>query len=244
LKSALCRKEVSVLLPARNEAWRIEECIKSVDKALKSFSRSYEIIVTEDGSTDQTAATVIRMSEANSNLVFLHSPTPLGKGGAIKKAFCVAKGEVVVIMDVDLATSLEFLRQIVQLVKKRSGLVLGSRHVQGSRVQRPTSRAMFSLTYNMLVNLLFLDGVRDHQCGFKAMSHEVANVLGKKIKSDSWFFDTELILTCKKLGFPLTELGVEWTEKKKKKDSNVRVFRDGSRMGLDLIKFKLNGNRL
>ena len=238
------KKEISILLPAYNEAWRIESSIKAVENTVKSFWSSYEIIVTEDGSIDQTASIVMRLSKTNPNLEFLHSPARLGKGGAIKRALCIAKGDVVVFMDVDLSTSLKFLQPIVQLVKNRHGLVIGSRHVQGSKVQRPTLRALCSMVYNIFVNVLFLDGIHDHQCGFKAMSHEVAKVMGEKIKSDSWFFDTELILRCRKLGYPLTELGVEWTEKRKKNDSKISLFRDSPKIGMDLLRFKLNENRL
>ena len=207
---------------------------------LESFSSSYEIIVSEDGSTDDTNLIVMRLSKTNPCVSLLHSPVRLGKGKAIKRAMRVAKGEIVVFMDVDLATSLECLPQFVQLVKSRQGMVIGSRHVEGSRVKRPVSRTFFSLAYNLLVRALFLDGIRDHQCGFKAMDREIVRVLTNKVESEGFFFDTELILRCKMLGFPLMELGVEWTEPKKKKESTVRLLHDASKIGTDLLKFKLN----
>ena len=142
-------------------------------------------------------------------------------------------------MDVDLATDLDYLPKIVQLVTEHRGLVIGSRHVEDSRVKRPASRALFSLGYNLFVRVFFLDGVRDHQCGFKAMSREVVDAVGNNVKSDEWFFDTELILRCKKLGFPLMEMGVQWTEPRKKKESKVKLFHTTSRLGIDLLRYKL-----
>ena len=232
-------KEVSILLPAYNEALQIEKCIRQVEHAIRPLSNSYEIIVSEDGSTDGTDRIVAAISKHNPNVTLLHSPVRLGKGKAVKNALRKAKGGIIVFMDVDLATSLKCLPQILQLVKESGGMVIGSRHVEGSRVQRRASRTLFSLGYNLFVRVLFLDGVHDHQCGFKAMSREASQALSRT-KSDGFFFDTEMIVRCKKMGFPLVEVGVEWAENKRKSPSKVSLFSDGRKIGLDLLKFRLN----
>jgi glycosyltransferase involved in cell wall biosynthesis len=172
----------------------------------------------------------------------LHSSARLGKGKAIKKALALAKGDVIVFMDVDLSTSLDYLPQFVQLVQRHRGMAIGSRHVKGSKVQRRFSRTLSSLAYNLFVRILFRDGVHDHQCGFKAMSREVAQVLLDKTVSDGFFFDTEMILWCKKLGVPVTEVGVEWTETRKKSETSISLFPDAAKLGLDLLRFRLNPN--
>jgi glycosyltransferase involved in cell wall biosynthesis len=233
------KKEISIILPAYNEALQIEECIKNVENAVSSLSSSYEIIVAEDGSRDGTDRIVARLSQNNPNLSFLHSPVRLGKGKAIKNALNTAKGDVIVFMDADLSTSLKSLPQIVQTVRKHGGMAIGSRHIRGARVQRQPSRTIFSLAYNMLVRILFHDGVHDHQCGFKAMSTQAARVL-RTVRSDGFFFDTEMILRCKKLGFPVTEVGVEWAEKRKKNESKVRLLHDATSIGVDMLMFRLD----
>jgi glycosyltransferase involved in cell wall biosynthesis len=233
-------KDVTILLPAYNEAWRIESCIRAVERAVSAFTNSFEVIVTEDGSTDETVPVVSRLSKKDPNLVLLHSSARLGKGCAIKRGVHEANGAIVVFMDVDLATDLKSLHKLVVLTKERGGMVIGSRHVAGSRVQRPVLRTFFSLSYNTFVGTLFLDGVRDHQCGFKAMSREVANELCKNVKADGFFFDTELILWCRIMGFPLLEMAVSWSEKRTRSESKVKLFHDAYRMGKDLIRFKLD----
>jgi glycosyltransferase involved in cell wall biosynthesis len=242
LKTALPEKEVSIVLPAYNEASRIKKCLQEVERAVSSFSNSYEIIVTEDGSTDNTHRIVANLSERNPHLSLLHSPVRLGKGKAIKNALYSAKGDVIVFMDVDLSANLDALPHIVQLAKEQRGIAIGSRHVKGSRVRRPFTRTLFSLTYNLFARTLFLDGVHDHQCGFKAMSYEVAEIIRHTAKSDGWFFDTEMILQCKRLGFPVVEIGVEWSETKKRSESVIKPFRDATKMGVDLLKFRLTTN--
>jgi glycosyltransferase involved in cell wall biosynthesis len=242
LKAALPEKEISIVLPAYNEALRIEKCVREVERAVSSLSSSYEIIIAEDGSTDGTSCIVAKLSRNNHNLSFLHSPVRLGKGKAIKNALLSARGDIIVFMDVDLSANLNALPHILQIAKQQRGLAIGSRHVKGSRVRRPFTRTLFSLTYNLFARMLFLDGIRDHQCGFKAMSREVAEVIRDNVKSDGFFLDTEIILQCKRLGFPVVEVEVEWSETKKRSESVIKPLHDAAKMGIDLLRFRLNIN--
>jgi glycosyltransferase involved in cell wall biosynthesis len=236
--------EISVLLPAYNEAPRIERCIREVTRAVGRLTGSYEIVVVEDGSTDGTPEIVEKLTKNDNHLWLMHSATRLGKGKAVKKGLGAAAGNIVIFMDVDLATTLAFLPRIVELAKARGGLVVGSRHVKGSRVQRSFKRTLSSLTYNLLVRLLFRDGIHDHQCGFKAMRREVASFLQGTVESNGFFLDTEIILRCKMRGFPVVEVGVEWVEVRKENALGVRLFRDSLKLGLDLLRFRLSTNRL
>jgi glycosyltransferase involved in cell wall biosynthesis len=236
------KKEITIILPAYNEVSRIEKSIREVQNAVSSFSDSYEIIVAEDGSTDGTETIMAALAESNSHLSLLHSPVRLGKGKAIKSAVHSANGDVIVFMDVDLATSLKHLPKIVKLAQANRGMAIGSRHLRNSRVQRRISRTLFSLTYNLVVRLLFHDGIHDHQCGFKAMTRQVAEVLLAETKSDGFFFDTEMILRCRKRGFPVAEVGVEWSETVKKGDSAIRLFPDSAKLGWDLLRFRVKSD--
>ena len=237
MKSGEPTKEISILLPAYNEAVQIEKCIREVESAVKSFSKSYEIIISEDGSTDGTDVIVANLTKQNPNLVLLHSPKRLGKGRGIKNALMRSRGKYITFMDVDLATDLGSLPKLMQVVKKKGGMVIGSSHVAGSQVQRRTSRTLFSLSYNMLVGLLFLDGVRDHQCGFKTMTRDVAHAVLNVSESDGYFFDTEIIVRCKNLGFPISEVAVSWSERNKGA-SKVNPVRDARKMGLEMLAFR------
>jgi glycosyltransferase AglD len=242
LKSNQPQKELSILLPAYNEAEQIARCIREVEAAMRSFSNSYEIIVSEDGSTDGTNAIVSKMAEFNPNLVLLHSPNRLGKGKAIKNALSKSRGKYITFMDVDLATDLSCLPKLLQAVKENGGMAIGSRHIRGSQVERRTTRTLFSLSYNVFVRLLFFDGIHDHQCGFKTMSRPVAEAVLNVSKSDGYFFDTEMIVRCKQLGFPVAEVAVQWAEKNKG-GSKVNPARDAKKIGLDLLAFRLNSSK-
>ncbi len=239
LKNRPPKKELSILLPAFNEASQIRRCIKAVDSAVKKFCKSYEIIVSEDGSTDGTDKIVAEMAEGNPDLVLLHSPTRLGKGKAIKNAVKASNGKYIAFMDVDLATDLACLPKLYEVVKTHGGMAIGSRHVKGSNVHRHAKRTLFSLSYNVFVRLLFLDGVRDHQCGFKTMSRTLATTVLANSRSDGYFFDTEMIVTCKKMGYPVTEVPVNWSEHNKN-GSKVNPVRDSKKILRDMLAFRLN----
>jgi glycosyltransferase involved in cell wall biosynthesis len=239
LKNLQPTKELSILLPAYNEASQIERCVTEVEKAVRGFSNSYEIIVSEDGSSDGTDVIVVRMEKTNPNLVLLHSPNRLGKGKGIKNALTASKGKYIAFMDVDLATDLACLPELLLVVKANCGMAIGSRHVAGSNVQRHLTRTLSSLVYNALVRLLFMDGIRDHQCGFKMMTREVAETVLQFSKTDGYFFDTEMIVRCKKLGYPVTEVPVHWVEKNRG-GSKVNPMRDGKKIALDMVRFRLN----
>jgi len=239
LKNLQPTKELSILLPAYNEASQIERCVNEVENSVRGFSNSYEIIVSEDGSIDGTDVIVARMAKTNPNLVLLHSPNRLGKGKGIKNALTASKGKYIAFMDVDLATDLACLPELLRVVKAEGGMAIGSRHVAGSNVTRHLTRTLSSLVYNALVRLLFMDGIRDHQCGFKMMTREVAEIVLLFSKTDGYFFDTEMIVRCKKLGFPVKEVPVRWVEKNRG-GSKVNPLRDGKKIALDMLRFRLN----
>ncbi|MGD6853123.1 MAG: dolichyl-phosphate beta-glucosyltransferase [Candidatus Bathyarchaeia archaeon] len=243
MKNLQPTKELSILLPAFNEAGQIERCVREVEAAARGFLDSYEIIVSEDGSTDGTDAIVSKMARFNPNLHLLHSKDRLGKGKAIKNALAQSRGRVIVFMDVDLATDLKCLPELLQAVRRNGGMAIGSRHVPGASVQRRTSRTIFSLTYNAFVGLLFMDGIRDHQCGFKMMTRQVAETVLGFSKSDGYFFDTEMIVRCKQLGYPVEEVAVRWSEKGKGANSKVNPMRDGRKIGLEMLSFRLNRSK-
>lgn len=239
LESALPKIELTVILPAHNEAPRIINCLRRVEQAVATFSKLYEIIIAEDGSTDGTNQIVANIARKNHKLRVLHSNARLGKGRAIKNALHLARGNVIVFMDVDLSTGLDSLQGTVQLAAQQDGLVIGSRYIKGAKVQRPLRRTVFSLIYNLFVRVLFLDSIRDHQCGFKAMTHRVSVIIRDYVKANGFFFDTEMILLCKKLLIPVIEVPVEWVENKKSSESLIKPFREGIKMCMDLLMYRL-----
>jgi glycosyltransferase AglD len=103
--------KVSVVLPAHNEADNLEPAVTKITEALDEYGEAYEIIIAEDGSTDGTDKKAAALSEKMSFVKHLHAEKRLGRGKALKNAFQESSGEILVYMDVDLATDVGQLKE-------------------------------------------------------------------------------------------------------------------------------------
>jgi hypothetical protein len=194
----------------------------------------YEILVCDDCSTDGTYEILAKVAEKNASVRPLHFRQRVGKGGTIKAALPKAKGEIIVIMDADLATDLKHIRELVGTVEVDRALVIGERAVH-DRLTQGYTRAILSLGYNSLVRLLFRTGVVDHQCGFKGLRNADARVLFEQVEDNGFLFDTELILRAKKLGLPIKRIPVEWKERRPGGRLQLRPLITTLKMGVGLI---------
>lgn len=229
--------KLSLIVPAYNEAYTLRQNIGLIKKAALQITDSYELVIAEDGCFDETAKIVVDIANDCSNVVHLHSDNRLGKGLALKRALNISKGQVLVFMDADLATSLDHLQDVVKLVENGYDIVIGSRHIKGSYVMRPLSRAIASRAYNLLVKLLFWDNVSDHQCGFKGFNQQALKDTIREVTENGFLFDTELIVRMKQKGLQVIEIPVRWAEPEDRVPK-FNLLIDGIRMGLKLIKLR------
>lgn len=228
------KPKLSLIIPAYNEAPFLRRSINFIEEAVESIKASYEIVIAEDGSLDGTDKIAANLVRENSRIIHSHADGRLGKGQALKKAMKVSTGEIVVLMDADLATSLSHLSKLVSLIEGEYDGAIGSRYSKGSSISRTLLRTFTSKTYNLLIRILFGSEIRDHQCGFKAFRRKVLEYLLKDVESDGFLFDTELIVKARKKGFSITELPVTWTEPYGR-ISKFNLLRDCPRMGLSLL---------
>ena len=231
-------------MPAYNEASILRQNVGLIEKVVSQIADSYEIIIAEDGCSDETAKMVADISNNCSKVVHLHSDHRLGKGLALRRALKTSKGQALVFMDADLSTSLDHLHDVVKLVENGYDIVIGSRHVKGSYVRRPLSRGIASRAYNLLVKLLFWDNVSDHQCGFKGFNHQAVKGVIDEVTENGFLFDTELIVRMKRKGLRIIEIPVKWIEPEDR-IPKFNLLADGVKMGLELVKlrFKLWNQR-
>ncbi len=213
---------ISIVFPAYNEAERIEKAIKETEKFLKKINYDYEIIVAEDGSTDGTDKIVQRL--VNERIRLFHSDVRLGRGKALMNAFEKAKGEIVISMDVDLATNIKHLKDLIEAIENGYDIAIGSRLIEGSKAKRSFERLLYSKVYNFLVRALLKSKIKDHQCGFKAFKKDIVVKLGKEAKDNHWFWDTEILVLAQRKGYKIKEIPVEWTEGKDTKVRRTDVF--------------------
>jgi len=206
---------LSIVLPVFNEATLLRASVRKLVRAVEQLPFEKEVIIVEDGSTDGSYSIARELSEENRMTRLLHFPARLGKGGALKRAFKTCRGRVAIFMDIDMAADLRHISEAQSLVDSGFDAVLGSRIAHGSRVGRSFFRRLTSLAYNLIVNMIFHDGILDHQCGFKCFNRKALNLIVQDVADDGFFFDTELIVRLARKRYSLVELPLIWVEPRK-----------------------------
>lgn len=225
--------EVSIVFPAYNEAEMLEEAVQKTIETLREVTRSYEIIIAEDGSTDGTDKIAYRLSKKYPFVKYIHSDKRLGRGRALKNAFKKSLGEILVYMDVDLAADMRHLKTLVASVREGYDFVTGSRMLPGSKVERSLSRRIVSKWYNFMARALLGSKVRDHQCGFKSFKKESLLRILEEVTANHWFWDTETLVIAAHRGYKIKEFSVEW---KDKVETKVNLLKDALAMATQMFK--------
>jgi glycosyltransferase AglD len=225
---------VSVVLPAYNEADKLEGAVAKISQALEETGYRYEIVIAEDGSTDGTAERSEKLEQKFAYVKHIHREKRLGRGTALNNAFRQCSGEVLVYMDLDLATDLKSLKPLVDAITVEGfDLSTGSRMLPESKVERGLRRSISSKSYNFLVRHMLGSKVRDHQCGFKAFKRDPLLKLLDEVEATHWFWDTEIIVRAYRLGYRVKEIPVEW---KSGKGTKVNLLKDSSSMFSQIMK--------
>jgi hypothetical protein len=224
---------LSIIIPVYNEAPILEKCIHNAVNAALEITPSYEIIIAEDGSTDESHQVARKAAKSNPAVRVLHSKRRLGRGGALKRAMRAARGDIVVYIDADLSSDLKYLKPLIERIEDGASIATGSRLMRDSRTRRPLKRDIASKGFNMLVRLLLGSKLHDHQCGFKAFRRKEAVSLLKKVKDNYWFWDTEILVRAQKEGIRVDEIPIRWSHSGFTK---VNFTNDISYMGGKILK--------
>jgi glycosyltransferase involved in cell wall biosynthesis len=216
--------QISVVLPAYNEVDYLKPAVEKTIGALNEFVKSYEIIIAEDGSTDGTAERASELAQKYPYVRHIHREARLGRGTALNNAFKNSTGEVLVYMDLDLATDLKYLKPLIEAITIEGyDFSTGSRMLAESKAKRTFSRGFSSKTYNFLVRHMLGSKLRDHQCGFKAFRRKTLLALLGEVEATHWFWDTETMVRGYLHRYKIKEIPVEW---KSGKDTKVNLVKD------------------
>jgi hypothetical protein len=222
------KASVSVVLPAYNEVSQLETAVTEVSRALTEIGYPFEIVIAEDGSTDGTAERSEELVQKYSFVRHIHREKRLGRGAALNNAFRQFNCEVLVYMDLDMATDLKSLKPLIDaIIVEGYDFSTGSRMLPESRVERTLGRSISSKSYNFLVRRMLGSKVTDHQCGFKAFKREAVLSLLGEVEATHWFWDTEILVRAHCHGFKIKEIPVEWTSGK---GTKVNLAKDSWRM--------------
>ncbi|TRZ91789.1 MAG: glycosyltransferase family 2 protein [Methanosarcinales archaeon] len=225
--------DISIVLPAYNEASRIEATVERTASALREISPSFEIIIAEDGSKDGTDKISETLAKKHDYVVHIHSIERQGRGRALNRAFKASKGDILGYIDVDLATDMKHLKEMIQYIRDGYDFATGSRMLPQSNVKRPLKRGFASKGFNFLTRFMLGSKLYDHQCGFKAFRRASLFKLLDDVKDTHWFWDTELYVRAQRAGFRVMEFPVEW---KHGGTTKVNLIKDVFGMGSQIFR--------
>jgi uncharacterized membrane protein YbhN (UPF0104 family) len=216
--------KVTIVLPAYNEAKKIEKAVEEVKRWMDETGYDYEIIIAEDGSTDGTDKIASKLAKNDPKVRHLHSDKRLGRGKALSNAFKLAEGDVLVYLDVDLSTDMKHLKELIDAIAVEGyDLATGSRLMKESQADRPFKRDFASRVYNFLVRFMLGSKLKDHQCGFKAFRKDAILKIMENVKDNHWFWDTEVLVLAQRMGYKVKEIPIRW---KQSGDTKVRFTKD------------------
>lgn len=231
---------LSLILPAHNEERRLPACLEQVDKFLKMQTFTYEVLVVENGSVDNT------LQVANSYLsrfpyLKVIQEKNKGKGLAVRSGMLAARGEYRFFADVDFSMPVSEITRFFPPQFPNAQVTIASRETPGAvRYDEPEIRHLTGRVFNSLVRFLTLPGLQDSQCGFKCFRADAAEAAFSRQTITGWTFDVEVLFIAHLHNFTITEVPVPWYYKS---ESKIRLLNDSWHMFWDLILIRQNGRR-
>lgn len=206
---------LSVIIPAYNEEKRLPETLKKVRDYLQKQEYEYEVIVVDDGSSDQTKNIVNNivspLSGGWKDLQILSYQPNKGKGYAVKMGMLAAKGDWRLLMDADNSTDLSQIEKLLPF-KNKFDVIIGSRYLNKDsiKIKQPLMRRMVSRFGNLLIRITLGIKSVDTQCGFKLFSSKATGEIFPKQMIDRWGFDMEILAIAIRKGYKIKEVAVDW----------------------------------
>jgi glycosyltransferase involved in cell wall biosynthesis len=229
----------SIVIPAFNERARIPATLRLVVDCIRARKWSAEVIVVNDGSTDETAQLVLEFAEQAPEVRLIENPSNSGKGYSVRSGILHALGDIVMFTDADLSSPIEEAEQLFAAVAKGADIAIGSRWLATSRQthKQPLYRRFFGRCFNALTRMVMNLPFADTQCGFKAFTRSAAQTVFQLQTIERWGFDPEILFIALKRGYRIEEVPVSWAH-----DARTRIsyLRDGLQMLKELAIVRWN----
>ncbi len=230
---------LSIIIPAYNEAKRLPSTLETSKSVLDAQPYDAELLVIENGSTDNTFDLAKSYMESLPFLRVIHEDNA-GKGLAVKRGMLEATGAYRFICDADLSMPIEEVNRFIPPALD-ADIVIGSREAPGAvRYNEPEYRHVLGRFFNNVVRILALPDLMDTQCGFKCFRAGVAEELFPYQTRTGWTFDVEILYIARLRGYKIVELGIPWYFNN---ESKVNVLKDARRVFTDLVSIRQNARR-
>lgn len=230
--------ELSIVIPAFNEEQRIGESLKKIYNYFREKNLNFEIIVVNDGSYDGTEKVVLEFYKTvQGELKILSNERNFGKGYSVRCGILNSKGKKILFTDSDLSTPIEEFEKLNYWLEQNYDIAIGSRALKDSEVlvPQPFYREYAGKIFNLPVQMFFLPGIKDTQCGFKLFKSPIAKRIFSIQRIWGFSFDVETLYLAKKFGYKIKEVPVRWINSK---DSKVNILKAPMQMIFELIKIR------
>ena len=227
----------SIVIPAYNESARLRSTIEKILAHMQADRWDAEILVVNDGSSDDTAAIVRSFSAHNRAVRLIQNPGNRGKGYSVRNGMLHAHGEIVLFSDADLSSPIEEADKLFSAIAAGSDIAMGSRWLRPElQTQRqPLYRQFYGRIFNLALRLVLGLHYRDTQCGFKAFTRRAAHMIFPLQHIERWGFDPEVLYLAQKFGLKVDEVPVKWAHRD---GTRLNPLRDGIRMFGEMLKIR------
>jgi len=232
------QKDISIIIPAFNEKNRLPLFLKNLVPYCTSQKRTSEIIIVDDGSTDDTHLEALKFKAQFPDLRIERLDKNKGVGGASKCGFFASTGKVIVFVDADGSIGPHEIEKQLSFFTKEVDIIVGSRALKESEqtTSIPLYRRITSLIFNSLVQLLLFKGIKDTQSGFMIAQREVMQQILPQTHIQGFGFYIELLYLAKKMDYKIKESPVSWDHKS---GGTVSLMRDSLTMFLNILQIKI-----
>lgn len=231
---------LSIVIPALNEEHRLPPSLAKIDTFLSTQSYSYEVIVVDNGSTDNTRKVVETFADEHPYVKFIQL-SERGKGRAVKAGMLAATGDYRFICDADLSMPIDEISKFLPPNGDGADILIGSREGTGSkRIGEPEYRHIIGRIFNFIVKLTAVNEFEDTQCGFKMFSREAADDLFQVQQMNGIGFDVELIYIALRRGYNIVDVPITWYFDA---DSRMRLFQDSLHILIEIWEIRRNWRR-
>ncbi len=225
---------LSVVIPAYNEEHRLPPTLQAVTDYFHTRKISGEIVVVDDGSKDRTAD-IVRQAAEEGHVRLQVNEQNRGKGYSVRRGLAYARGRYVLMTDADQAYPLEQIDLLIDTVEREGvDIAIGSRDVPGSSftVQPSPLRVFMGRTFNTVIQVLALPGVRDSQAGFKLFKRQALATILPRLTLESMALDVEILRVAMTQGYKVREIPVVCANKP---ETRVKIVRDSLKMLRDVV---------
>lgn len=197
------------MLPAYNEAYHLKDNIEEVIRTFEEFGCDYEIVVIDDGSSDNTFEVASDIAKNKSQVIVKKNLANFGKGRAIKKGFRYTSGKYTIFLDADMELHPSQLQTFFDIMRlNNADVVIGSKMHPDSKIVYPWHRKIVSRVYFFMVKILFGLPIHDTQTGLKLFKSEVLEKVLPKILVKEFAYDLEVLVNAQHLGYRIAEAPV------------------------------------